>query len=110
MPSSLRSVLAASALLLVLFPAAITQAAQGTPASQSVPFDVRAHYTKTEYRVKMRDGINLFTIVYTAKDTSKTYPFLITRTCYSIAPYGADAYLLTLGPSREFELAITSAR
>src|ERR1700722_1278737 len=86
MRSSLHSILATSALLFVLCPAAITQAAQGTPASQSVPFDVRAHYTKFEYHVKMRDGVNLFTIVYAPKDISKSYPFLLTRTCYSIAP------------------------
>ena len=103
MRSSLRSTLAASALLLVLFPAAITHAAQATSASESAPFDVRAHYTKSEYRIKMRDGVNLFTIVYAPKDTSKSYPFLLTRTCYSIAPYGPDAYRTTLGPSRQFE-------
>src|SRR3984893_4611492 len=100
---TLHSTLAAFALFLVVFPAIITQAAQGTPASQSVPFDVRAHYTKTEYHVKMRDGVNLFTIVYAPKDTSKTYPFLLTRTCYSIAPYGPDAYRPMVGPSREFD-------
>ncbi len=103
MRSSLHSVLAASALLLVLFPAAITQAAQGTPAGQSAPFDVRAHYTKSEYHITMRDGVKLFTIVYAPKDTSKSYPFMLTRTCYSVAPYGPDAYRPTIGPSREFE-------
>jgi uncharacterized protein len=103
MRSSLHSTLAASVLLLVLFPAAITQAAQGTSASQSVAFDVRAHYTKFEYHVKMRDGVNLFTIVYAPKDASKSYPFLLTRTCYSIAPYGPDAYRPMVGPSREFD-------
>lgn len=103
MRSSLHSALGASALLLVLFPAAIAQAAQGTQASQSVPFDVRAHYTKTEYQIAMRDGVKLFTIVYAPKDTSQSYPFLITRTCYGIPPYGPDNYRATLGPSRWFE-------
>ncbi len=103
MRSSLHSILVNSALLLILCPAPIIQAEQSTPASQSVPFDVRAHYTKVEYHVKMRDGVNLFTIVYAPKDTSKSYPFLLTRTCYSIAPYGPDAYIKMLGPSREFE-------
>ncbi len=102
MRSSRYSTLAASALLLVLCPAAIAQPAQATPANQSVPFDVRARYTKSEYHVKMRDGVNLFTIVYAPKDLSKAYPFMLTRTCYSIAPYGPDAYRPTVGPSREF--------
>ena len=31
----------------------------------------------------MRDGVELFTIVYTPKDTSKKYPILINRTCYN---------------------------
>ena len=32
--------------------------------------DLRATYTKTEHMVAMRDGVKLFTIVYTPKDTS----------------------------------------
>ena len=64
---------------------------------------VRQHYTKHEYRVPMRDGTRLFTIVYSPKDTSQTYPFLITRTPYSVAPYGPDAYRRSLGPSDDFE-------
>ena len=40
----------------------------------------------------MRDGIRLFTAIYSPKDTSKTYPILLTRTPYSIAPYGPDAF------------------
>src|ERR1700739_2023735 len=103
MHSLRHSTLAACALLLALFPAAITLAAQGTSAGQIAPFDVRAHYTKSEYHIKMRDGVSLFTIVYVPKDASKSYPFLLTRTCYSIAPYGPDDYLRMLGPSREFE-------
>jgi putative CocE/NonD family hydrolase len=79
-----------------------------TPASLSAsqtpaPYVVRDHYTKTEYHVKMRDGITLFTTVYAPKDTSRTYPFLVTRTCYSVAPYGPDAYRPAIGPSRSFE-------
>jgi uncharacterized protein len=64
---------------------------------------VREHYTKHEYRIPMRDGKRLFTAVYAPKDTSQTYPFLITRTPYSVAPYGPDAYRRNLGPSDEFE-------
>jgi uncharacterized protein len=64
---------------------------------------VREHYTKHEYRIPMRDGKRLFTAVYTPKDTSQTYPFLMTRTPYSVAPYGGDAYPRSLGPSEEFE-------
>ncbi len=59
---------------------------------------IRTHYTKHEYKIPMRDGVKLFTAVYTPNDRSKTYPFLLTRTPYSAAPYGADRYRDYLGP------------
>src|SRR5262245_52250445 len=64
---------------------------------------VRARYTKYEYLIPMRDGVRLFTVVYTPKDTSQRYPFLLTRTPYSVAPYGVDNYRASLGPSEHFE-------
>lgn len=65
--------------------------------------NVRERYIKHEYRIPMRDGKRLFTVVYTPKDRSQAYPFLMTRTPYSVAPYGPDAYMRDLGPSEEFE-------
>jgi predicted acyl esterase len=41
---------------------------------------VKGHYTKAEYQVPMRDGVRLFTAVYTPKDTSRDYPILLART------------------------------
>ena len=52
----------------------------------------REYYTKYEYRVPMRDGVHLFTSVYVPKDRSRTYPMLMERTPYGIAPYGVDTY------------------
>jgi len=49
---------------------------------------VEANYEKSEYQIEMRDGIKLFTIVYTPKDKSEAYPILMQRTPYSIGPYG----------------------
>ena len=69
------------------------------------PFDIKAHYTKYEYRIPMRDGIHLFTSVYVPKDSSHSYPFLMTRTPYSVGPYGEDHYKTRLGPSDAFERA-----
>lgn len=63
---------------------------------------VKANYTKYEYRVPVRDGKKLFTSVYVPKDASKTYPFLLTRTPYSCAPYGSDQYRGSLGPNELF--------
>jgi putative CocE/NonD family hydrolase len=62
-------------------------------------YDVKAHYTKAEYRIPMRDGVKLFTSVYIPKDASQKYPFLMQRTPYSVGPYGEDKYRGGLGPS-----------
>lgn len=65
---------------------------------------VRAHYTKYEYRIPMRDGKRLFTAVYVPKDAAGgPYPFMMDRTPYGVAPYGEDQYPQRLGPSEEFE-------
>ena len=50
----------------------------------------------------MRDGTKLFTSVYVPKDRSTTYPIMLIRTPYSVAPYGVDQYRPTLGPSEHF--------
>src|SRR5947208_13147931 len=63
---------------------------------------VKANYTKYEYRIPVRDGVKLFTAVYVPKDDAKTYPFLLTRTPYSVAPYGVDQYKADLGPNPPF--------
>lgn len=49
---------------------------------------MREHYEKFEYRIPMRDGAKLFTVVYMPKDKSKTYPILMNRTCYNASGYG----------------------
>ena len=66
---------------------------------------VKAHYTKYEYRITMRDGKKLFTSVYVPKDSSQQWPIMMDRTPYSVAPYGEDQYKRNLGPSDEFEKA-----
>src|SRR6267142_21874 len=66
--------------------------------------EIRARYTKFEFRIPMRDGVKLFTAVYVPKDASptRTYPFLMERTPYSVEPYGADNYAKHLGPAPSF--------
>jgi len=63
---------------------------------------IKRHYTKAEYMIPMRDGVKLYTAVYTPKDTSRQYPIMLNRTCYSAGPYGLDKYPSSLGPSPEF--------
>jgi putative CocE/NonD family hydrolase len=50
----------------------------------------------------MRDGVRLFTAIYTPKDRSKRYPIMLNRTPYSVAPYGSDQYRGGVGPSALF--------
>jgi len=62
---------------------------------------VKEHYVKKEVYITMRDGIKLFTAIYTPKDASSQnkYPIMMQRTCYSVAPYGEEKYPARLGPS-----------
>lgn len=77
--------------LLLLVIAIIAASAFGQQPGM-VPPDaqyIKDNYEKHEYNIPMRDGKTLFTSVYTPKDQSKKYPFMMDRTCYSVAPYGA---------------------
>ena len=74
----------------------LVRAQQPAPQPASEEY-VRAHYTKYEYRIPMRDGVRLFTAVYVPKASAfpadpGPYPFLMNRTPYSVAPYGEDRY------------------
>jgi uncharacterized protein len=73
------------------------------PTARTDENDVKAFYTKTEQQIPMRDGVNLFTAIYTPKDQSQKYPIMLTRTPYSVAPYGPNAYRAALGPSSFFQ-------
>jgi putative CocE/NonD family hydrolase len=63
---------------------------------------IKAHYTKYEYKIPMRDGVRLFTAVYVPKDAKERYPIVLSRTPYSCQPYGVEAYKSDLGPSPHF--------
>jgi putative CocE/NonD family hydrolase len=82
------------------------QAAADGPAT---PPNVAERYTKYEFRIPMRDGAKLFTVVYLPKDSSKSLPFLMMRTPYSVGAqsggalrYGVDFINQRLGPSDDF--------
>jgi hypothetical protein len=77
-----------------------------TGASAERAAFIRENYSKFEYRIAMRDGIRLFTSVYVPKDVfsdGRTYPILMQRTGYNVAPYGSDLDRANLGPSELFE-------
>lgn len=66
---------------------------------------IQQNYTKIERQIPMRDGVKLFTSIYIPKDDSKEYPLLISRTPYTVAPYGEDKFKTTLGPDSNFSRA-----
>lgn len=45
-------------------------------------------YKKEEIYIQMRDGVKLFTTIYSPKEAKENYPVLMIRTCYSVRPYG----------------------
>ncbi len=63
---------------------------------------LQQNYTKKEYKIAMRDGVELYTIVYSPKNKSEKYPILLMRTPYSIAPYGENVFRNILTPSKSF--------
>ncbi len=91
-------------LSLALILAAAPLSAQPTPAEKirAQAEYTRAHYTKFDFRIPMRDGVKLYTTVYAPKDASRQYHILMERTPYSVAPYGVDNYRTNLGPSELF--------
>lgn len=54
-----------------------------TACAQSVDTSyVRAHYTKREVRIPMRDGVTLFTSIYTPRDTSREWEEILAHPDY----------------------------
>ncbi len=91
--------LLAISVFLLAFPAFLI--AQDPAAAERESY-IRLHYSKLEVKIKMRDGVELFTAIYSPKDTTKKYPILIKRTPYSSGPYGTDKFPAGLGPSEHF--------
>jgi putative CocE/NonD family hydrolase len=63
---------------------------------------IREHYLKQDYYIPMRDGVRLFTSVYTPLETNRPYAIMMVRTPYGSKPYGVTNYPASLGPSEEF--------
>jgi len=89
-------------LLVICAPILATPEVPGQQPPRVKPYPVKADYTKYEYRIPMRDGKKLFTAVYAPKNQNQRYPILLTRTPYSVRPYGVDQYRSDLGPSPLF--------
>ncbi|MDP3358662.1 MAG: CocE/NonD family hydrolase [Lutibacter sp.] len=72
-----------------------------TTTSEAIEINfVKENYDKIETTITMRDGVKLFTAIYSPKDKSKTYPILLQRTPYSCQPYGADTLKKNIAPNK----------
>ncbi len=53
---------------------------------------IRDNFSKREVLIPMRDGMHLFTTIYSPKNQQQRYPILLRRTPYSCSPYGVEAF------------------
>ncbi len=60
-----------------------------TPGSMP---DLKEKYNKQEVYITMRDGVKLFTSIYTPKNSTGVHPMLLNRTPYNIEPGGPDNF------------------
>jgi hypothetical protein len=70
------------------------QSSPGVVSAQPTPTplpDPPAGFEKTEQLIQMRDGVRLYTIVYTPKTAAGPSPFMFLRTPYGISDWGYRA-------------------
>ncbi|MDQ6786693.1 MAG: CocE/NonD family hydrolase [Acidobacteriota bacterium] len=71
-------------------------------AQQKLAAYIKKNYTKREVLIPMRDGVKLFTSIYAPKTKKEKYPILLSRTPYTVAPYGEDKFKMSIGPNELF--------
>jgi putative CocE/NonD family hydrolase len=86
--------LAAPVLLPASLPAQTSTPASARQQAEEMAAFLKSHYAKHEFRIPMRDGVKLYTQVYTPIagqfEDPGPYPFLMTRTPYSCGSYDND--------------------
>lgn len=70
-------------------------------AQDKTTYRIRDHYNKTDTLITMRDGVQLYTVIYTPKNDTALYPVLMERTPYSAGPYGSNNYGRQPAPNEE---------
>ncbi|MEP6704424.1 MAG: CocE/NonD family hydrolase, partial [Acidobacteriota bacterium] len=93
--------------LIFILTLAFSLLAQQTPEQKELANYIRENYDKREVMIPMRDGVKLFTSIYTPEKKTQKYPMLLQRTPYSVAPYGKDKngkdqFKESLGPDALF--------
>src|SRR5947209_200447 len=71
-------------------------------AQQNLATYIRENYERRDFKIPMRDGVRLYTVVYSPKNTTETYPILMRRTPYGVGPYDKTQFPGTLGPNAHF--------
>ncbi len=77
-------------------------AQRGRGADTAAIAAVKAKYRKLEVLIPMRDGVKLFTSLYIPRDTTRSYPFLMSRTPYGIGAPNLNEYRASLGLGQEY--------
>jgi putative CocE/NonD family hydrolase len=73
-------------------------------SAQQIPDQgIAQNYEKLAVMIPMRDGTQLHTTVYSPRDRSQKYPFMMNRTPYSTQPYGEGRYPFRIAPSKYLE-------
>ena len=62
------------------------------PAQERSTLRIKDFYNKMDTLIPMRDGVKLYTVIYTPKNDSALYPVLMERTPYSVSPYGSNNF------------------
>jgi putative CocE/NonD family hydrolase len=88
--------------MLCLFFLFALNARAAQPKPEESDKSTHEHYTKEEYRVPVRDGVHLYTVVYSPKNHTEKLPILLMRTPYSAGPYGQERFRPAVGPSALF--------
>ncbi len=65
---------------------------------------ILSHYNKTEVYIPMRDGVKLYTAIFSPVDKSDKHPILITRTPYACQPYGTGKFPALWNSPRKYFL------
>lgn len=94
-------------LLICMFIFVFPLFAQQTAEQKELAEYIRDNYDKREVMITMRDGVRLFTSIYTPERKSQRYPILLNRTPYTVAPYNEDnqgdkQFRQSLGPNALF--------
>ena len=75
----------------------------GAAAARVAEAVALAGYRRADYRVRMRDGVHLHTVVYSPMDRSQSYPILLVRTAYSTDAWVMNDLSHSVGPSASFD-------